>query len=162
MQGHPRCCMLVCICLACMHMPCYGPSSTSYKHPTCWKSANLRLMRFLKKRSHHICISYHNPECLCISMLNFIKWITQYNDWFCTVTDFVEIIWFNTLTDDSSVFRVVTVMNTKWITATVHKFGLLPSTDHIVQKNGSSSLAKVGTRPGNCTCWDECTFKPTK
>ena len=55
-------------------------------------------------------------------------------------------------TGDSSIFRVDTVMNTKAATATVHKSSLSPSTGHIVQKNGSSSLAKERTRPGNCTC----------
>ena len=58
-------------------------------------------------------------------------------------------------TDDSSIIRVVTVMNTKWVTATVHKSGLRPSTLHIVQKKGSSSLAKVGTRLGDGTLGDK-------
>ena len=61
----------------------------------------------------------------------------------------------HTLTDDSSIFRVCTVMNTKWVTATVHKSGLSPSTGHIVQKNGSSSPTKESTRPGNCTCREQ-------
>ena len=56
---------------------------------TCWKSANLRLLRFLKMVTcirHHIGISYHNPEFSCTSMLDFI---TQYNPC-CTVTNFVD------------------------------------------------------------------------
>ena len=58
----------------------------------------------------------------------------------------------HTLTGHSSIFRVGTVMNAKWVTGTVHKSCLIPSTPQLVQKNGSSSLAEVGTRPGNCTC----------
>ena len=151
MQGLPTCCMLTCITLA--TLPLKALLQPCIKHPTCWKSANLRLMRFLKKGHMHKTSHKHFiPQ----------SWMFMYKyAWFYTVTDFVEIIWSNTLTDDSSVFRVVTVMNTKRVTATVHKFGLLPSTDHIVQKNGSSSLAKVCTPLGNCTCWDKCTFKPT-
>ena len=53
-------------------------------------------------------------------------------------------------TCDSSIFMVTTIMNTKWVAGTVHKSGLIPSTGNLVQKNGSCSLAKVGTRPGNC------------
>ena len=169
MQGLPMCCMLTCITLA--TLPLNALLHPCIKHPTCWKSANLRLLRFLKMVTcirHHIGISYHNPEFSCTGMLDFI---TQYNPC-CTVTNFVDwwfmcqhvagIIWFNTLTDDSSISRVATVMNTKRVSATIHKFGFLPSTDHIVQKNGSSSLAKVCTPLGNCTCWDKCTFKPTE
>ena len=58
-------------------------------------------------------------------------------------------------TGDPSIFRVRAIMNAKWVTATVHKSGLSPSTGYLVQKNGSSSLAKVGTGPGNCTCGDK-------
>ena len=61
----------------------------------------------------------------------------------------------HTLTSDSSIFWVGTVMNTKWVTATVHKSGLSPSTGYLVQKNGSCTSAKVGTGPGNCTCEDK-------
>ena len=63
------------------------------------------------------------------------------------------------LTGDSSIFKVRTVMNTKWVTRTVHKSGLSPSTAHLVQEDGSSSPAKVGTGPGNCTCGDKSTLK---
>ena len=57
-----------------------------------------------------------------------------------------------TLTGDSSIFRVDTVMNAKWITRTVHKSGFSASTLHIVKKNGSSSLTKEGKGPSNCAC----------
>ena len=65
----------------------------------------------------------------------------------------------HTLTGDSSIFKMRTVMNAKWITGTVHKSGLSPSTANLVQKNGSSSTAKVGKWSGNCTCGDKFTFK---
>ena len=60
----------------------------------------------------------------------------------------------HTLTGDSSIFRVGTVMNAKWVAATVHKSGLIPSTGHLVQKNGSCSPTKVSSRPSNCICGD--------
>ena len=63
----------------------------------------------------------------------------------------------HTLTCDSSIIRVVTVMNAKWVTVTVHQSGLSPTAVHIIQKNGSSSLAKVGPRLGNCTYEDKFT-----
>ena len=63
----------------------------------------------------------------------------------------------HTLTGDSSIFNVGTVMNAKWVARTVHQSGLIPSAGHLVQKNGSSSLAKVGTGRGNRTCGDKFT-----
>ena len=65
----------------------------------------------------------------------------------------------HTLTGDSSIFKVRTVVNTKCVTGTVHKSELSPSTAHLIQKNSSSSLAKEGTGPGNSTCGDKFTFK---
>ena len=41
------------------------------------------------------------------------------------------------------------------ITGTVLYSAFSASALHIVQKNGSSSLTKVSTRPGNCTCEEE-------
>ena len=65
----------------------------------------------------------------------------------------------HTLTGDSSIFKMRTVMNTNWVTGTVHKSGLSPRTANLVQKNGSCSLTEVSTGPGNCTCGDKFTFK---
>ena len=53
---------------------------------------------------------------------------------------------------DPSIFKVGTVVITKWVTGTVHKSGLSSSTGYLVQKNGSSSPAKESTESGNCTC----------
>jgi len=63
----------------------------------------------------------------------------------------------HTLTGDSSIFIVGTVVDAKWVTGTVHESRLIPSTPQLVQKNGSSSPTKVSTRPGNCTCGDKFT-----
>ena len=60
-----------------------------------------------------------------------------------------------TLTGDSSIFKMRTVMNTKWVARTIHQSGLSPSTAHLIQKNGSSSTAKVGKWSGNCTCGEK-------
>ena len=65
------------------------------------------------------------------------------------------ILHIHTCAGDSSIFRVGTVVNAKWVTATVHKSRLIPSTPQLVQKNGSSSPAKVSAMPGNCTCGDK-------
>ena len=61
----------------------------------------------------------------------------------------------HTLTGNSSILKVRTVMDAKWVTGTVHKSELSPSAGYLVQKNGSSSLTKEGTGPGNCTCGDK-------
>ena len=60
----------------------------------------------------------------------------------------------HTLTGDSSIFNVGTVMNAKWVAGTVDNSGLIPSTGHLVQKNGSCSPTKVSSRPSNCICGD--------
>ena len=62
------------------------------------------------------------------------------------------ILHIHTCAGDSTIFRVGTVVNAKWVARTVHKSGLSPSTPQLVQKNGSSSPTKVSTRAGNCTC----------
>ena len=79
--------------------------------------------------------------------------ITEYSTK-CIVIDIVLMYTVSllTLTGDSSIFRVGTVMNAKWVTRTVHQSGLSPTALHIVKKNGSSSLTKVGKGPSNCTC----------
>ena len=58
----------------------------------------------------------------------------------------------HTLTGDSSIFRVGAVMYTKWIRGAVYKSCFSPSTFHLVQEDGSSSLAKEGLGTKNCPC----------
>ena len=48
-------------------------------------------------------------------------------------------------TSNASIFRVGTVMNANWIGSTVNKSSFTASAGHIVQEDGSSSLAKEGT-----------------
>ena len=54
-----------------------------------------------------------------------------------------------------SIFRVDTVMNANWIGRTVNKSSFTASAAHIVQKDGSSSLAKECTLNGNSTYEEE-------
>ena len=58
----------------------------------------------------------------------------------------------HTLTGDSCIFKVGAIMNTKWIRGAVHKSCFSPSASHLVQEDGSSSLAKEGPGTSNCTC----------
>ena len=57
-----------------------------------------------------------------------------------------------TLTFNTSIFKVGTVMNASSIAGTVLKPGLCSNTPHIVIHNGSSSLTKISKGAGNCTC----------
>ena len=60
------------------------------------------------------------------------------------------VIFVLTLTDDSSIFRVVTVMITaKCSTIAVHKLGFCATTVHIVQEDVTSSLTKGGIGAGS-------------
>jgi len=61
------------------------------------------------------------------------------------VTEYLNtVIFVLTLTDDSSIFKVVTVMKANSIATAVHKLGFCAKTQHIVQEDGPSSLAKEG------------------
>ena len=57
-----------------------------------------------------------------------------------------------TQTGDSSIVRVGTVVKANSSAGTVHKSGFIATTLHIVQEDGTSSLAKEGICVGSCTC----------
>jgi len=54
-----------------------------------------------------------------------------------------------TLTSNTSIFTVATVMIANWIAGTSNKSAFIPSALHIVQPDGSISLAKEGKWEGS-------------
>ena len=54
-----------------------------------------------------------------------------------------------TLTSDTSILGVATVMTANCIVGTINKLGFISSTLHIVQPDGAISLAKEGKRDGS-------------
>ena len=56
-------------------------------------------------------------------------------------------------TGDSSIFMVATVMIANSNVGAVHELGFCAETLHIIQEDGTSSLAKEGIRAGNWT-WE--------
>ena len=79
--------------------------------------------------------------------------------WLSTiVTEYLNtVIFVLTLTDDSSIFRVLTVMTANFKVRAVHKLGFCAKTQHIVQEDGPSSLTKEGIWEGSWT-WVETMF----
>jgi len=59
------------------------------------------------------------------------------------------VIFVLTLTDDSSIFSVVTVMTANSTARAVHKLGFCATTLHIVQEDGTSSPTKGGIGAGS-------------
>ena len=57
-----------------------------------------------------------------------------------------------TLTSDTSIFIVCTVVYSKSSVRTVKKSCLSAGAEQIIQENGASSLAKAGIGKCNCTC----------
>ena len=57
-----------------------------------------------------------------------------------------------TLTSDTSIFKVCTVMNSKWVARAVYKSGFPTTAIYIVQKDGTSSLTKLCKWNSSCSC----------
>ena len=64
----------------------------------------------------------------------------------------------HTLTGDSSIFRVGAIMYANWIRGAVYNSCFITSAPHLVQEDGSSSLAKEGLGTSNYT-WDHMWYK---
>ena len=59
------------------HTTSEGLATALHQAPYMLEISQLEINEILKKKvtciRHHISISYHNPECSCISMLDFIQ-----------------------------------------------------------------------------------------
>ena len=58
----------------------------------------------------------------------------------------------HTLTSDTGIFRMATIVNANSTVRAVPKPGLSAIAGHIIQQDGSSSLAKCSRGEGCCTC----------
>ena len=72
------------------------------------------------------------------------KWSTYYL--------IIVVVQWHTLTSDTGIFRMGTIVNTNSTVRAVPKSGLSSTAGHIIQQDGSSSLAKCSRWEGCCTC----------
>jgi len=72
------------------------------------------------------------------------KWSTYYL--------IIVVVQWHTLTSDTGIFRMDTIVNTNSTVRAVPKSGLSAIAGHIIQQDGSSSLAKCSRGEGCCTC----------
>ena len=115
----------------------------SYQQCGCHlNNLNIRLHCVLEKQTNNhntLKCSLVNKRIICIYSMP-VEYMSQHSHFILTQTG------------DSNIIPVATWPISIAIAGAVHKLGFCTETEHLMQEDGTSSLAKVGTRAGNWTC----------